>query len=100
MCWPAPVDGIRAQDRPFSCTSASVLLRGPEIDPRSVGGRSEYGRYRNEIEYGVEIQDYRVGLPAALIKSEDHRTALQRHTAHQNLMCCVAIATPDALQFV
>ena len=41
-CSPAPVDGIRAQDHPFSCTSASVPFRGPEIDPRcSVRGRSE-----------------------------------------------------------
>ena len=41
VCWSAPADGIRAQDRPFSCTSASVPLRGPEIDPRSIRGRSD-----------------------------------------------------------
>ena len=41
LCSPAPVDGIRAQDRSFSCTSASVPFRGPETDPRSVLGRSE-----------------------------------------------------------
>ena len=41
MCWTAPVDGFRAQDRSFSCTSASVPFRGPEADPRSVLGRSE-----------------------------------------------------------
>ena len=51
-CSPAPVDGIRAQDRPFSCTSASVPFRGPA---RSIRGRSEVGvrddRNRNEIEW-------------------------------------------------
>ena len=41
VCSPAPVDGIRAQDRSFSCTSASVPFRGSEADPRSVLGRSE-----------------------------------------------------------
>ena len=41
LCSPAPVDGIRAQDRSFSCTSASVPFRGPETDPRSVLGWSE-----------------------------------------------------------
>ena len=41
VCCPAPVDGIRAQDRPFLCTSASVPFRGPETDLRSVLGRSE-----------------------------------------------------------
>ena len=40
-CSPAPVDGVRAQDRPFSCISASVPFRGPEVDPRSIRGRSE-----------------------------------------------------------
>ena len=40
------------------------------------------------LPYAVRtIQLTGVGLPTAVRKSRDHRTALQRHTAHQNRAC-------------
>ena len=59
VCYPAPGDGIRAQGRPFSCTSASVSSRGPQ-DRSRVGprGRSEMAEIVTRST--VEIKDSRM----------------------------------------